>query len=376
MPVVNATSALTCSTVTILSFANPLDHAEHFNIEMHGKDVEHFCLLLKQTTRILLSPGIMLDIPISFSPEVMKRHECHLTISVDSTSQPLKWHYPIIGQPHLRPFSATSGPLLQCRAKERLEQRLEVSLVGLENTTAKLRPVTPATTSDLVTQDTHDDDTYTYQLSCNDPEFGFLVEQYLGIRLIRKSLDPETNNPVLLFHIIFVPSKIIRFILTSLIIVAAIVYLCRCTVELEVRGIAGGVWTFPITVDVLESKPDDIIVIEAQGLNKETTVGFRLTSMEKYAHKNHILPVVMLRFRRNPVPFTAHVASATNVFSIHPNTGELPATGSQGTLICVSYKPPVYGKNHTGKVIIQVSPLLSIQYYYNHITCHYLIVTQ
>ena len=74
----------------------------------------------------------------------------------------------------------------------------------------------------------------------------------------------------------------------------AIVYLYRCTVELEVRGIAGGVWTFPITVDALESKPDDIIVIEAQGLNKETTVGFRLTSMEKYEHKNHILPMVML----------------------------------------------------------------------------------
>lgn len=53
------------------------------------------------------------------------------------------------------------------------------------------------------------------------------------------------------------------------------------------RGITGGVWTFPITVDVLESKPDDVIVIEAQGLNKETTVGFRLTSMEKYNRQNH-----------------------------------------------------------------------------------------
>lgn len=58
--------------------------------------------------------------------------------------------------------------------------------------------------------------------------------------------------------------------------------LFRCIVELEVRGISGGIWTFPITVDVLESKPDDVIIIEAQGLNKETTVGFRLTSMEKY----------------------------------------------------------------------------------------------
>ena len=62
----------------------------------------------------------------------------------------------------------------------------------------------------------------------------------------------------------------------------AIACLYRCTVELEVRGVAGGVWTFPITVDVLESKPDDTIVIESQGLNKETTVGFRMTSMEKY----------------------------------------------------------------------------------------------
>ena len=212
MSVVNATSALTCSTVTILSFGNPLDHAEHFNIEMHGKDVEHFCLLLKQTTRILLNPGTMLDIPISFSPEVMKKHECHLTISVDSTSQPLKWYYPIIGQPQLRPFSATSGPLLQCRAKERLEQRLEVSLVGSENSmAAKLRPITPTTSiSDQLTQEAHDE-TYTYRLTCNDPEFGFLVEQYLGIRLIQKSLDPETNNPILLFHIIFVPSKVIRY---------------------------------------------------------------------------------------------------------------------------------------------------------------------
>ena len=219
MPVVNATSALTCSTVTILSFPNPLDHAEHFNIEMHGKDVEHFCLLLKQTTGILLNPGVALDIPISFSPEVMKRHECHLTVSVDTTSQPLKWRYPIIGQPHLKPFSAGSGPLLRCRAKERLEQRLEVSLVGSANSMAvKLRPVTPTKSTMTTTMNTDSliqdaqDETYTYHLSCNDTEFGFLVEQCLGIRLIRKSVDPETNNPMLLFHIIFVPSKVIRYV--------------------------------------------------------------------------------------------------------------------------------------------------------------------
>ena len=62
------------------------------------------------------------------------------------------------------------------------------------------------------------------------------------------------------------------------------------------RGITGGVWTFPITVDVLESKPDDVIVIEAQGLNKETTVGFRLTSMEKYNRQNHAHIIIIILF--------------------------------------------------------------------------------
>ena len=142
------------------------------------------------------------------------------------------------------------------------------------------------------------------------------------------------------------------------------------------RGNAGGVWTFPIIVDALESKPDDIIVIEAQGLNKETTVGFRLTSMEKYEHNNHFTYCNVTHSCRHAVPFTAHIVSTTNVFSVHPNTGELPAIGSQGSLICVSYKPQVYGKNHTAKVIIQVSPLPSVQYYCSHVTCYFLIVTQ
>jgi len=220
MPVLKASSALTCSTVTILSFTNPLDCAEHFSVDIHGKDVEHFCVLLKQMTGILLNAGVALDIPISFSPETMKRHEAHLTISVDSTNQPLKWLYPIIGTPHLRPFSAGSGPTLQCRAKERLEQRLEVSLVGSESRrAATLRPVTPgknsqtnaaARTDDIFDHDIVNDESFTYHLCCDDTEYGFLVEQYLGIRLIQKSIDTETNNPVLMFHIIFAPSKMIR----------------------------------------------------------------------------------------------------------------------------------------------------------------------
>jgi len=67
--------------------------------------------------------------------------------------------------------------------------------------------------------------------------------------------------------------------------------------------------------------------------------------------------VIIIRFPhyRHPVPFTAHISPNADEFSVYPTTGELPAIGTQGSLICVSYRPLVYGKSHTAKAVIQVS---------------------
>jgi len=44
-----------------------------------------------------------------------------------------------------------------------------------------------------------------------------------------------------------------------------------------VVGGSGGVWNFPVQLLAAPADPDDIIVIEAAGLNKESQVQFRLS---------------------------------------------------------------------------------------------------
>lgn len=41
---------------------------------------------------------------------------------------------------------------------------------------------------------------------------------------------------------------------------------------------AGGLWKFPLVFIATEPEVDDVINIEAIGLNKESVVGFKLTS--------------------------------------------------------------------------------------------------
>ena len=77
---------------------------------------------------------------------------------------------------------------------------------------------------------------------------------------------------------------------------------------------------------------------------------------------------------RHPVPFTAHISPNTDEFSVKPTNGELPAMNTQGSLICVSYRPLVYGKSHTAKVVIQVSQLL-LFYTYTKVNVAYHIYT-
>lgn len=57
---------------------------------------------------------------------------------------------------------------------------------------------------------------------------------------------------------------------------------CSHNVELVVRAATGGLWRFPVKFVAAEPPVDDTITIEATGLNKESSVGFRLTSQSKY----------------------------------------------------------------------------------------------
>ena len=51
--------------------------------------------------------------------------------------------------------------------------------------------------------------------------------------------------------------------------------------ELVVQNEEGGLWRFPLQFNATEPEPDDTIYIEAAGLNKESSVGFRLNSQAR-----------------------------------------------------------------------------------------------
>lgn len=136
------------ASVHIINFVNPLQFAVHVSVLLSGKDLKHFYLLHKKANDIFLRRGQCVDIPIMFAPEEMYKHEITATIiannggsSTESASQmeqSLHWEYPIYGQPELRLSSNDNAHTIICRAKERLEQMIEVTLVKSLKSTAKI----------------------------------------------------------------------------------------------------------------------------------------------------------------------------------------------------------------------------------------------
>lgn len=55
----------------------------------------------------------------------------------------------------------------------------------------------------------------------------------------------------------------------------------RTVATLVVQCVTGGIWKFPIQFVATEPNVDDVIEIEAAGLNKESVVGFRLSSQTR-----------------------------------------------------------------------------------------------
>ena len=55
------------------------------------------------------------------------------------------------------------------------------------------------------------------------------------------------------------------------------------------------------------------------------------------------------------VPYEAYLEKGSDPdFRVYPPTGQLLPLGTEGTLICVAYKPTLYGKTHNAKLIVQV----------------------
>ena len=216
------TASLSSNTVHIIAFNNPLDSPTQFSVSLRGSDLEHFCLLMKRMTSILLHPSASLDIPVMFAPEAMHKHQVEVVITAAveklgktevegsgecDESEALFWVYPVCGQPELQ---ATSSTKLQCAAKDRLEQNLEVKLVySLAKSSVKVCTDLEERNDDQTKQPCSlDEESYSYELVSDEQGLGSLVQQSVGLKLVEKRV--ESREVTLVFSLVFAPPKAFR----------------------------------------------------------------------------------------------------------------------------------------------------------------------
>ncbi|XP_041127618.1 cilia- and flagella-associated protein 47-like isoform X2 [Polyodon spathula] len=321
-----------------------------------------FRLPLKQTQGILLTPKEKLDIPLVFTPDTMRLYESLVVVRIvkedggswaydgpepdskprsisragnDGSIKEIRWVYPIHGIPE-SVLSKSSPAVIRCQARNRIEERIEVLLTGsVPGSSAS--PVVTARPESLINKQQHRIQTevhvteglatteeFLYDVQFESDEDKAQLESSVALCLLSKERDIHTGIVTLIFNIIFAPYKPLR-----------------CSAFLAVRCATGGIWKFPIRLVSTEPEVDDVINIEAVGLNKVAMVGFRLTSQTRYVE-----------------PFTAYfLPDSGSEFEVSPQSGELLPIHSAGTLITVSFSPSMYSKKHRATLVIQTGDM-------------------
>ncbi|XP_078416576.1 cilia- and flagella-associated protein 47-like [Cetorhinus maximus] len=204
-----------------------------------------------------------------------------------------------------------------------------------------------------------------YEIQYQTEKAKIQMESAIAINFVEKEWDTETGIVTLTFNIVFAPykpirsGKLIKIFVTIMappdndgsiglkkqIRAKSSLYtstrhcllLLHHSAMLKVQSATGGIWNFPLLLIATEPQVDDVINIEALGLNKESMVCFRLTSQTRY-----------------PMPFTAHFLPCSDQeFVVSPQTGELLPHGSTGTLFTVGFTPRMYSKKYKAKLLIQ-----------------------
>ena len=109
-------------------------------------DTSLFSLLLKTPRGLVLPPKATLDIPISYAPDTMQKHEAICTVVTqkcqnDAAQQTpddkLTWTYNLQGIPTSMPLKSHQVPVIKCRCRERLEEKMEISFADVNVSTAQ-----------------------------------------------------------------------------------------------------------------------------------------------------------------------------------------------------------------------------------------------
>lgn len=374
------------NTTMIIPFRNPMDHAVLVDVSLKDTSIAMeqilnsyptpdaaFCLLLKQNSTIRVGPKSTLDIPVCFAPTEMTKYEAlcsvivrkedgsrwqyapkdsegyQLSVTGNEGIKEIRWLYPIQGIPESKPIKDSQGAVVECKARDRLEERLEVTLSGVAPSSSGphksvlTRSITPKGSSTNISDGIVVGETlataneFEYELNFSDRDSQENLQNSVALTLIRARREEVSGLVVLVFNVVFAPFKAMSH-----------------NVELVVRAATGGLWRFPVKFVAAEPPVDDTITIEATGLNKESSVGFRLTSQSKH-----------------PVMYNAYFGAGSDPeFTVTPQTGELLPQGTNGTLLAIKFKPALYGKIYMAKLVIQ-TPDMQWSYDVKGVLPHY-----
>ncbi|CAF3339438.1 unnamed protein product [Rotaria sp. Silwood1] len=309
------------SSTTNIDFQNPSNYPIRCDLSLSSGINNSFRILLDKTEHILIGPREKFHIPIAFCPETLSRHETQLRIigrlpegktwSLDNPeASELSWTYPLQGIAfnwiHQKDEDEDELKVIECIAGERVEQQIEFELnrqlFRFDDRHINMKRNPTAIEHYAIVNET-----------ISNQEF---VQNSIGIKLLKR--DNEKSD-IIRFNIVYTPTKFITM---------------DCVLVLTLS--TGGQLKYPLRFVKLEIPPDDEIILEAVGLNKVSTIGFRLYS-----------PL------DSPIPFEAYFTSNSDrAFTITPDCGELLPANANGTLLKISFCPTVYGRTFNGMLIV------------------------
>ncbi|CAF0834043.1 unnamed protein product [Brachionus calyciflorus] len=390
---INITSEICSSEMVTINFRNSTDSAIYCDLNLideENKPIQLndersvFNILLSKFENVHVSPKAILDIPIVFSPNELKSYNVFLIVTArregrmnwveqnpNKKIEKLRWIYPIKAFSVINAFNKTSPFVVECMVRHRMEKTMEIVLAnvttyasGLDRGSLRLRSITPKkeATKTSSTYSFSDEDKFIKSESSNSlvvvgesnklaSEFVYKLhfsgnleqceqaKNSIAIKLVRTEREKENGLVKLIFHLVFCPSK--SFMVDA---------------DIHIETALGGMWRYPLKLTSLEPPPDDTIILEAQRLNKESFVGFRLSSKSDKS-----------------IPFKAFFNNnGDQVFSVYPEIGELLPEQDDGTLIKVGFTPPAYGKVYQKELIIS-TPFYQWKYLVKGVTPEYIV---
>ncbi|XP_036923682.1 cilia- and flagella-associated protein 47 [Sturnira hondurensis] len=313
-----------------------------------------FKITLRPTRGIPLPPRGIIDIPVVFTPSIVKLKKTMLVIQmmradgkkwpidnfdelstdmkrmmgVDSGEiEAIRWIYPIIGLPEAK-HEEFVPVVLQCQAKKWVKGKVQVSLAGdfsgsnpiLRKSDFRVFPRKRLYSSyedvDVLPLKRE----FEYELIFKSEKMKSELKPCIAISMTKKTYSNKTQLITLDFDLLFSPRKPLR---------SQVILRIECKTD--------GVWNFPMTLIATEPDVDGVINVPGTRLLKEAVTQFWLSSG-----------------KRDADPFTAYFLPGSDPeFFVKPQAGEIPPGDTDGIALTVGYTPKTYGRNYRAKLVVQ-----------------------